>query len=143
MTTCTLDRQVQRMVYEQVLTIIFALCVGAAIIVYATKPRQRSVTSSIAPVAVQSFQPAPVAQVTIEAPEVVSTAVPVEVLSVPEVAPAAPEVTALVPIETAATTVESIDAAPAIAKSPARTRRKSTTTRSRAKSGSRSRKTKA
>jgi len=119
------------MVYEQLLTILFAVAVGAAIIVYAAKPRQRSIPASIAHIsAIESFgqaslvQAAPMPQVTaVEAPSI-ETAFVSEPQSVAEVAPMVAEVAAVVSApaaESAGTTSRSST------RSHRATKRKSTT----------------
>src|SRR5271155_2920296 len=96
------------MVYEQLLTILFAVGVGAAIIVYAAKPRSRSVSVSIAHgSAIGSFgnaaavQAAPMPQVTAFEAPVVETSIASESQSVVEVAPVVAEIAAVVPSEAA------------------------------------------
>ena len=149
------------MVFEQLLTILFAIGVGAAIIVYAAKPRQRSVPVSIpgaSPVgsfgqtAMVQADPTPLAVV--EAPIVAAPVAP-EPESAVEVAPAVVDAVAPAPAETS--TVQSIASVDVLASpapqvesvatatsSPARphraSRRKSTTTKTRARSSTRTRK---
>lgn len=88
------------MVYETTLTILFALCIGAAIVVYAARPRQRgaSGTISVASVAqasaIESFAPAevvqaaPMPQVTAIETPVVESSAPAESSAIADVAPA-------------------------------------------------------
>jgi hypothetical protein len=114
------------MVYEQLLTILFAVAIGAAIIVYAAKPRQRSIPASIAHVsAIESFsqanlvQAAPMPQVTaVEAPSV-ETAFVSEPQSVAEVAPVVADVAAAGATEAAPiSSISGIDVS-AVASAPA------------------------
>ena len=146
------------MVYEQVLSILFAVGVGAAIIVYAAKPRSRSVSGSMAP-AVASFaqtevvQAAPMPQITAIETPVVETSIASDTQSVVEVAPVVAEVAAAGSSEAApissATGIDVSAVAPApIAESPATAshsstrshrapKRKSTTTKSHTRSSTR------
>ena len=151
------------MVYEQVLTILFAMAVGAAIIVYAARPRQRSVPASISHVATlesygqaEAAQAAPMPQVTaVEAPAVATTVS--ETQSVAWVAPAAAEVAAAGSSETtplpeapgidvsAVAPTPAVESSATVSQSSTRShrapKRKSTTTsRSRAKPSQRTRK---
>jgi hypothetical protein len=152
----------QEVVYEQLLTILFAVGVGAAIIVYAARPRSRSVTASIAHgSAVGSFRQAavvraaPVPQVTAIQVPVVETSIASDPQSVVEVAPAVAEIAAAVPSEAAPVSsapgidVSAVASTPVVegagttSHSPTRshkaTKRKSTT-RSRAKPSQRTKK---
>lgn len=142
------------MVYEQVLTILFAISVGAAIIVYAARPRQRSVPASMAHTSVvESFSQAPAAsmpQVTATEVQTVETPTASEQQSFEEAAPAVAEMAAagrteVTPISSASSVDVAAVAAVPVAEgastaspSSARTRRaprrKSTTTKSRTKS---------
>ncbi len=141
------------MVLEQVLTIIFAVGIGAAVIVYAARPRHRGVSISVGPSALGSFSPAeavqaaPMPQVAavetpvvetyppeVHAPVVVAPVVE-EVAAVPvEVAPAATPVTEAsppVPAPTAETVGSHVHAAPRTRRAQ---RKRSTSTKSRARS---------
>lgn len=146
------------MVYEELLTILFAIGVGAAIVIYAAKPRQRSVPVLAGSPAVGSFghteafvaDPTPIAIA--EAPAVAAPVAP-EGESAVEVVPAVADVVAPAPVETTLQTstaveapatpigAEPVTAAPASSTRPRRTtRRKSTTTRTRARSSKRTKK---
>ena len=142
------------MVFEQVLTVLFAIGVGAAIVVYATRPRHSGASISAGPSAVGSFAPAEIVQAesmpqvtAIETP-VVETSSP-EVQTFTEVAPVVADVAAAGPIEVAsfatpvvepssatpASMAETVEAPATVAASKPRAQRKrSTTTRRRAKS---------
>jgi hypothetical protein len=149
-------------VYEQVLTILFAVCVGAALVVYAAKPRHRSVSVSMAQgSAIESFgqaiatQPAYVPQTaatetpTTESP-VSSDSQIVEVTPTPIlVVPSIPgDAISSLPTSTIETTpissAQTADVASTTATAPTRTRRaprkKSTTGTTRARSSTRAKK---
>jgi hypothetical protein len=144
-----------------VLTILFAISVGAAIIVYAARPRQRSLPASIAHTSiVESFSQAPAASMpqvaTTEAP-IVETPTSSESQSFEVATPPASEVTASVQTEVAPVLSAPVDVA-AVANipaaegvvtafaSPVRTRRAprrkstATTTKTRSRSSTRTRK---
>jgi hypothetical protein len=149
------------MVLEQVLTIIFAAGVGAAVIGYAVKPRNRgasiSVGSSAGPSGMGSFAPAqivqaaPMPQITAVETPVVETYSP-EVTALPsvsEVVPVVAEVAAAGPAEVASVATEmvspssaapvsiaeTVEAPATVATSPPKAQRKrSTSTKPRAKS---------
>jgi hypothetical protein len=150
------------MVYEQVLTILFAVGVGAAIIVYAARPRSRSVTASIAHgSAVGSFRQAavvraaPMPQLTAIKAPVVETSIASDSRSVVEVAPVVAEIAPAASSEAAPiSSAPGIDVSAVIStpvvesagttshsstRSPRTTKRKSTT-RSRAKPSQRTKK---
>src|SRR5208283_6109266 len=81
------------MAYETILTILFAIGVGAAIIVYAARPRHGAPRISVAPTsAIGSYSPtgafeqAPMPQVTAVRAPVVDSSIPTEVRAI-EAAP--------------------------------------------------------
>ena len=142
------------MVLEQVLTIIFAVGVGAAVIVYAARPRHRGASISAGRSAMGSFAPAEIVQAE-PMPQVAAIETPVAETSSPdaqaltEVAPVVADAEAAGPIEVAsvaATLANPSSAAPASiaetleapARRAARThraqRKRSTATKSRTKS---------
>ncbi len=137
------------MVFEQVLTIIFAVGVGAALIVYAARPRHRGASISVGATAVGSFAPAEIVQAE-PMPQVTAVETPMAAISPPEAVEFAPEVAQMVaavgPIEVATSVADPIAAAPSpiaeAVEAPARTaagthraqRKKSTTRKSRARS---------
>ena len=137
------------MVFEQVLTIIFAVGVGAALIVYAARPRHRGASISVGASAIGSFAPAETVQA-VPMPQVAAVESPVAVISLPEavveVAPVVADVAAVGPVEVASSMALPAAAAPAsiaeTVESPAHTavtthraqRKKSTATKSRARS---------
>jgi hypothetical protein len=151
------------MVYEQVLTILFAIGAGAAIVLYAARPRQRSVPASIAGIStIESFgqadvvEAAPMPQVTaIETPDV-ETSLVSETQSVEWVAPPVADVAAAATSEAAPTTpapgidVSAVASTPTVegagttsqssTRSHRAPKRKSTTGRSHAKPRTRTRK---
>ena len=94
------------MVLEQVLTIIFALAVVAALVIYATRPRHRVAPISVGHSTVGSFTPAEVAH---SEPSPHAAAV-----EAPPVETSSPEVQALVEAASMTTgaAVEAIDVAP-------------------------------
>lgn len=137
------------MVLEQVLTIIFAVGIGAAVIIYAARPRHRGAPLSVAASTLDSFsqvgvthsEPTPQAAAVETVPEEVRA--PAEVSPVVteaaaagqvEVAPAATPTAApspAVPVQVA----ETVEPAPHAARGARRAQRKrSTTTKSRARS---------
>jgi hypothetical protein len=150
------------MVYEQLLTILFAVGVGAAIIVYAARPRSRSVTASMAhgsavgsPRRVAVVRAAPIPQVTAIKAPVVETSIASGSQSVVEVAPVVAEIAAAVSSEAAPISSGSGIEVSAVASTPVvegagttshsstrshRTTKKKSTTRSRAKPSQRTRK---
>jgi hypothetical protein len=137
------------MVFEQVLTIIFAVGVGAALIVYAARPRHRGASISVGASAIGSFAPAETVQA-VPMPQLAAVESPVAVISLPEavvkVAPVVADVAAPGPVEVASSMALPAAAAPAsiaeTVESPAHTavtthraqRKKSTATKSRARS---------
>jgi hypothetical protein len=137
------------MVFEQVLTIIFAVGVGAALIVYAARPRHRGASISVGASAIGSFAPAETVQA-VPMPQLAAVESPVAVISLPEavveVAPVVADVAAVGPVEVASSMALPAAAAPAsiaeTVESPAHTavtthraqRKKSTATKSRARS---------
>ena len=137
------------MVFEQVLTIIFAVGVGAALIVYAARPRHRGASISVGASAIGSFAPAETVQA-VPMPQLAAVESPVAVISLPEavveVAPVVADVAAAGPVEVASSMALPAAAAPAsiaeTVESPAHTavtthraqRKKSTATKSRARS---------
>ena len=150
------DTGAREMVYEQVLTILFAISVGVAIIVYAAKPRQRSIPVSMAhATSIASFQADPTPQVAIAEAPVVATPVAAEPQSVVEVVPAVADVVTTTPSDAAPVwSTPSLDipaevsAAPTEIAAPASrssrphraSKRKSTTTKVRAKPRTRTKK---
>jgi hypothetical protein len=81
------------MVYEQVLTVLFAIGVGVAVIVYAAKPRHRSVSGSLAhTTGIESYGQATVAEAT-AMPQVTAIEAPVVEASVASVSQSAIVVT--------------------------------------------------
>ncbi len=142
------------MVYEQVLTILFAISVGVAIIVYAAKPRQ-SVPVSIAHTSsIASFQADPAPQVAVSEAPVVAAPVAAETQGVVETTPVVADVVTTTPSEAApawstpSLDVAEVSAAPAEVAAEAphsprphrASRRKSTTTKVRAKPRTRTKK---
>ena len=137
------------MVCEQVLTVIFAVGVGAALIVYAARPRHRGASISVGASAIGSFAPAETVQA-VPMPQLAAVESPVAVISLPEavveVAPVVADVAAVGPVEVASSMALPAAAAPAsiaeTVESPAHTavtthraqRKKSTATKSRARS---------
>ena len=146
------------MVYETVLTILFAVGIGAAIIVYAARPRQRGASISVASVApasaIESFAPAGAAdavqmpQVTaVETPVVessnsaessaISDVAPAVAVSaagfsqVPLVAPSTADLSAVAPVASDETDGSQAQASPKVHRTQ---RRKSTTTKTHARS---------
>jgi cytoskeletal protein RodZ len=135
------------MVLEQVLTIVFAVGIGAAVIIYAARPRHRgaslsvaaSTLSSYSPVGVTHSEPMPQAAAVetipeeIRAPAVVSPAVAeAAVTGRVEVAPAAAPIAAPA---APASVAETVEPAPHAAKGARRAQRKrSTPTKSRTRS---------
>ncbi len=143
------------MAYETILTILFAIGVGAAIIVYAARPRHGAPRISVAHTSAigsyspaEAFEQAPMPQVTAVRAVVVDTSTPAEVHA-DEAAPVvAAEVAIPDPSETpsVATAMAGVSPAASIAasetasapvqaatKAPKTQRRRSTTTRPRAK----------
>jgi len=140
-------------VFEQVLTIIFAIGVGAAVIVYAARPRHRGASISGGHSTMGSFGPSAMVQAA-PMPQVTAFETPVETFTpdvqpVAEVAPVVADVAAVGPVEVASFAAPVIEASPAApasiaetveapalsAASPPRAQRKrSTATKSRAKS---------
>jgi len=94
------------MVLEQVLTIVFAVGVGAAVIGYAVRPRNRgasiSVGPSIGPSGIGSFAPAEIVQAA-PMPQITAVETPVVETSAPEVQslPSVSEVVPVVPVAVA------------------------------------------
>jgi hypothetical protein len=142
------------MVYETMLTILFAVGIGAAIIVYAARPRQRGASISVASVAptsaIESFAPAevveaaPMPQVTaVETPVAESSAIadvaPAVVVSaagaggVPLVAAATMDVSAVAPVATGETEGSPAHAAQKVHRTQ---RRRSTATKTHARPSS-------
>ena len=142
------------MVLEQVLTIIFVVGVGAAVIAYAARPRHRGASISAGRSAMGSFAPAEIVQAE-PMPQVAAIETPVVETSSPdmqaltEVTPVVAGAAAAGPIEVAsvaATMANPSSAAPAsiaeTVEAPARKagsthraqRKRSTATKSRAKS---------
>ncbi|MDA4134850.1 MAG: hypothetical protein OK441_04720 [Thaumarchaeota archaeon] len=139
------------MVLEQVLTIIFAVGVGAALIVYAARPRHRGASLSVGASAIGSFAPAEMVQAA-PMPQVADVESPVAVISPPEapavveVAPVVADVAPAGPVEVASSTAFPAAVATSsiseTVESPAHTavttrraqRKKSTATKSRARS---------
>jgi len=144
------------MAYETILTILFAVGVGAAIIVYAARPRHGAPQISVAHASAiesysqaEAFEPAPTPQVTAVQTSVVETSTPAEVHAISEPAPVVvADVAAAGPSETPSVATATVDvsaAAPiatnetesapvqAAAKTPRTQRRRSTTTKPRAK----------
>lgn len=142
------------MVYEQVLTILFAISVGVAIIVYAAKPRQSVHVSMAHTSSVASFQADPTPQVAIAEAPVEAAPVAAEPQAVLEAAPVVPEVGVSTTSEAVPTWstpslgVAEVSAAPAEVAAEAphaprphrASRRKSTTTKTRAKPRTRTKK---
>jgi len=143
------------MVYEQVLTILFAISVGVAIVVYAAKPRQRSLPVSMAHASpIASFQSDPTPQVAIAEAPVVATPVAAEPQSVVEVAPVVADVVTTTPSESAPVWATPSPDVPEVSAAPTEvavtapnsprphraSRRKSTTTKVRAKPRTRTKK---
>jgi hypothetical protein len=150
------------MVLEQVLTIIFAAGVGAAVIGYAVRPRNRGASISVGPSAgpsgIGSFSPAetvvqaaPMPQIAaVETPVVETSSPEVNALpSVSEVVPVVAEVAAAGPVEVASiatemvspssaapvSIAETVEAPATVAASvPKAPRKRSTSTKPRAKS---------
>jgi hypothetical protein len=126
------------MAYETILTILFALGVGAAIIVYAARPRHGVPRISVAHASAiesyspaESFEPAPMPQVTaVHAPEV-DTSTPDEVHAYEAAPVVVAEVAAAGPSETPsfATATVDVSAAAPIATSDTATPYAQTTTR--------------
>src|SRR5208283_3412097 len=118
------------MVLEQVLTIIFAVGVGAALIVYAARPRHRGASISVGASAMGSFAPSETVQAA-PMPQVAAVESPVAAISPPvmetavEVAPAVADVAAAEPFEVASSMAVPAAVAPAsiaeTVESPART----------------------
>ena len=147
------------MVLEQVLTIIFALAVGAAVIVYAARPRHRGASISVGPSAVGSFAPAEIVQAA-SMPQVTAVETPaVETFShevqTMEVAPVVADVAAAGTVEVAPVAAPMANPTTAAAAPIAETveipahraatthraqRKRSTSTKSRARSSSRTKK---
>jgi hypothetical protein len=149
------------MVLEQVLTIIFAAGVGAAVIGYAVRPRNRGASISVGPSAgpsgIGSFSPAetvvqaaPMPQIAAVETPVVETSTP-EVQSLPSVSEVVPvvAVAAAGPVEVASVAIqtvspssaapvsiaETVEAPATVAASvPKAQRKRSTSTKPRAKS---------
>jgi hypothetical protein len=101
------------MVLEQVLTIIFAVAVGAAIIVYAARPRHRGTSISIGASAVGSFAPAEVVQAA-PMPQVTAFETPAVETFSPET-----HVVEVAPVEAAPAAVEVAQVVPAMVSAPA------------------------
>jgi hypothetical protein len=139
------------MVLDQVLTVIFAVGVAAALTVYAARPRHRGVSISVGASSIGSFAPAEIVQA-VPMPQVAAVESPVAVISPPEaeavveVAPVVADVAAAGPFEVASSMALQAAVAPAsiaeTVESPAHTavtkhraqRKKSTATKSRARS---------
>ena len=142
------------MAYETILTILFAIGVGATIIVYAARPRHGASRISVAHASAvgsyspaEAFEQAPMPQVTAVQTPAIDTSTPAEVHAFSETAPAVvAEVAAAGPSESfpVATSTADVSAAASIAtseparaqvhaaKAPRTQRRKSTATKTHA-----------
>src|SRR5271169_5560642 len=140
------------MVLEQVLTIIFAVGVGAAVIVYAARPRHRGASISVGTSAIGSFAPAEIVQAE-PMPQIAAVETPAVATSFPEtqaISEFAPVVADAGPVEVApvaaamvtpASIAKSVEAPAHGAASTHRAQKKrSTATKSRAKSTRRTKK---